>query len=111
MCCHSLMYHDRNTKISMLFSGICWRYYFCYLYAIALSNKGRAEACKSCFAVLNVESGRKSMIFQVKQRNQYVFKGKIRKLTKNEIKILSETWLCLCGEIIGSEKKTCGKVY
>ena len=42
--CHYIMrilnlYHDRNTKISILFYGICLRQYFCYLHAITLSNK------------------------------------------------------------------------
>ena len=91
MCCHSLIYHGRNTKISMLFSGICLRYYLYYLYTITFGNKSKAEACKLCFEALDVESGRGEHDFLDKIREISMFlKVKSRNSGKNKSK-----WLCV----------------
>ena len=87
MCHHSLIYHDRNAKISMLFSGICLRYCFCYLYAITLGNKSKVEACKSCFPVLDVESGGGHGFSGKIREISMFFKCKITKLRKNKVKM------------------------
>ena len=107
MCHHSLIYHDRNAKISMLFSGICLRYCFCYLYAITLGNKSKVEACKSCFPVLDVESGGGGMVFQAKSEKLVCF---LNAKSRNSGKTKSK-WLCLCDETVESEKEARRKVF